>query len=126
MPAGDGTGPDGMGPMTGRNMGYCAGFNNPGFTKPGRGAGFGNRRGGRPRFGRRNRRRVTYVPVNNNPNNPNFNNNQGYAPVNRQPSREEELNYLENTAEDLKSKLNTVMERIDELKKEAENEQNNE
>ena len=32
MPRGDGTGPAGMGPMTGRAAGYCAGFNAPGFA----------------------------------------------------------------------------------------------
>ncbi len=31
MPRGDGTGPAGQGPMTGRGMGYCAGYNAPGF-----------------------------------------------------------------------------------------------
>ena len=30
MPGGDGTGPMGMGPMTGRGAGYCAGFAAPG------------------------------------------------------------------------------------------------
>ena len=30
MPRGDRTGPDGMGPMTGRRMGYCAGYDMPG------------------------------------------------------------------------------------------------
>jgi len=34
MPFGDGTGPRGMGPMTGRGAGYCAGFSQPGFTNP--------------------------------------------------------------------------------------------
>jgi len=48
MPFGDGTGPRGMGPMTGRRAGYCAGFSQPGFTNPlpGRewfGFGFGRR-----------------------------------------------------------------------------------
>ncbi|UCH14781.1 MAG: DUF5320 domain-containing protein [Bacteroidales bacterium] len=28
MPGGDKTGPDGQGPMTGRKMGYCAGYSN--------------------------------------------------------------------------------------------------
>jgi hypothetical protein len=46
MPQGDGTGPMGQGPMTGRGMGYCAGFNMPGFAN----AGFG--RGLRRGFGR--------------------------------------------------------------------------
>ena len=31
MPRGDGTGPGGMGPMTGRAAGYCAGYNMPGY-----------------------------------------------------------------------------------------------
>ena len=34
MPGGDGTGPAGMGPMTGRGAGYCAGYTVPGFAKP--------------------------------------------------------------------------------------------
>ena len=34
MPRGDGTGPAGMGPMTGRAAGYCAGYGVPGFMNP--------------------------------------------------------------------------------------------
>ena len=34
MPRGDGTGPLGFGPMTGRGMGYCAGFPVPGYMAP--------------------------------------------------------------------------------------------
>jgi len=34
MPLGDGTGPMGMGPMTGRAAGYCAGFGVPGYMNP--------------------------------------------------------------------------------------------
>lgn len=34
MPAGDGTGPLGLGPMTGRAAGYCAGFPVPGYLSP--------------------------------------------------------------------------------------------
>jgi hypothetical protein len=61
MPFGDGTGPRGLGPMTGRGAGYCAGFGMPGFYNPmpggyggygfglgrgwGRGRGFGIGRG---------------------------------------------------------------------------------
>jgi hypothetical protein len=43
MPFGDGTGPMGLGPMTGRGAGFCAGFGMPGFTNliPGRRFGFG-------------------------------------------------------------------------------------
>lgn len=47
MPGGDRTGPAGMGPMTGRAAGYCAGYSMPGFANaiPGRGFGFGRGRG---------------------------------------------------------------------------------
>lgn len=53
MPRGDGTGPAGLGPLTGRRAGYCAGYPVPGYANPyprggrrfaqgwGRGAGFG-------------------------------------------------------------------------------------
>jgi len=47
MPGGDGTGPGGMGPMTGRAAGFCAGFPVPGYANPvgGRGMGMGWGRG---------------------------------------------------------------------------------
>ena len=53
MPFGDGTGPAGLGPMTGRAAGFCAGFGVPGYMNPvaGRagfyGAGYGMPYGGR-------------------------------------------------------------------------------
>ena len=49
MPRGDGTGPAGMGPMTGRAAGYCAGYQVPGYMNPvgGRGYGGWGRGGGR-------------------------------------------------------------------------------
>ena len=34
MPFGDGTGPRGLGPMTGRGAGFCTGFGKPGFASP--------------------------------------------------------------------------------------------
>ena len=49
MPGGDGTGPAGLGPMTGRAAGHCAGLAVPGFMNaiPGRGfPGWGRGRGG--------------------------------------------------------------------------------
>jgi len=51
MPRGDGTGPAGLGPMTGRAAGYCAGYPVPGYMNPVglRGAGFWPRP--RPYFG---------------------------------------------------------------------------
>ena len=65
MPFGDGTGPAGMGPMTGRAAGYCAGYGVPGYMNSyaggrgsgwGRGLGFGRGRG----YGRGMRRRGFY------------------------------------------------------------------
>ncbi|MFO7733995.1 MAG: DUF5320 domain-containing protein [Candidatus Aminicenantes bacterium] len=41
MPAGDRTGPWGMGPRTGRGMGYCSGTAQPGYRTAGPGLGFG-------------------------------------------------------------------------------------
>lgn len=54
MPRGNGTGPAGNGPMTGRAMGVCAGFGLPGYANPGsgQGRGMGLGRGGRMGRGR--------------------------------------------------------------------------
>ncbi len=68
MPRGDRTGPNGMGPMTGRAMGYCAGFNSPGFTNPGGGRGMGmgmGRGGGRGMGFRRGYGNAAYPPATN-------------------------------------------------------------
>lgn len=54
MPRGDRTGPWGMGPMTGRAAGYCAGYPVPGFMNP-YGGRFGAGRGGFPYGGGRGR-----------------------------------------------------------------------
>jgi len=76
MPLGDGTGPMGLGPMTGRAVGYCAGYALPGYANPFGGkasyGGFGRGwaanqyrafgRGRAPGFGRgRGRRRWGYT-----------------------------------------------------------------
>lgn len=47
MPFGDGTGPAGTGSMTGRGLGYCAGFGAPGYMNPGFGRGWWGGGGGR-------------------------------------------------------------------------------
>ena len=61
MPWGDGTGPAGYGPMTGRAAGFCAGYSVPGYANPipGRGFGFWGRGGG---WGRRNWFYATGMP----------------------------------------------------------------
>ena len=43
MPRGNGTGPLGMGSMTGRAAGYCAGYPVPGYMNPVAGGRFGVR-----------------------------------------------------------------------------------
>lgn len=40
MPGGDGTGPAGAGPMTGRGAGFCAGYPVPGYMNPVGGRGY--------------------------------------------------------------------------------------
>ena len=52
MPAGNGTGPFGGGPMTGRAAGYCAGYSVPGYMNPIPGRGYGYGYGGGYGFGR--------------------------------------------------------------------------
>lgn len=106
MPRGDRTGPNGMGPMTGRGAGFCAGSSVPGYANAvcggrrlggfGRGAGLG--RG----FGR------------------------GFAGVAAgmfggtafaTPSPEQELSGLKSQAEYLEGALNDIKSRIKELDK---------
>ncbi len=45
MPRGDRTGPEGKGSRTGRRMGFCSGYDTPGFMNVGFGQGFGAGRG---------------------------------------------------------------------------------
>ena len=66
MPGGDGTGPTGMGAMTGRAAGFCTGYAMPGYMNPAGGRGLGG--WGRGSFGRgggrgwRNRFYATGLP----------------------------------------------------------------
>ena len=57
MPRGDGTGPAGMGPMTGRAAGFCAGYPAAGYMNPVGGRGYW----GRGRGGGRGRRNWFYA-----------------------------------------------------------------
>ena len=121
MPRGDKTGPRGMGPMTGRGAGLCAGFAMPGYENPlpgrGFGMGFGRGRGawsrgfggggrgwrnmfcatGQPgwmRFG------VTATPV-----------------ANSDPEMEKQA--LKNQANYLQSELDSIRKRLDEVEKDS-------
>ena len=101
MPGGDRTGPRGLGPMTGRRGGYCAGYELPGFANPvpGYGMRFGGRGGG---HGWRNRFYATGLP---------FWARGGAVP----PAAGQELAGLKNEAELLKEQLEAINRRIVEL-----------
>ena len=112
MPGGDGTGPAGHGPMTGRAAGFCAGYQIPGYANP-RGFGYGRKigygRGLGRGFGRGywGRGRGFWL--------------RGYSPgpyYSPALTREEEKTYLENTVKDLEEEISAIRERIDEISKE--------
>lgn len=113
MPAGDGTGPLGLGPRTGRAAGYCAGFPSPGFMNPlgGRlGLGLGRGRGMGRGFGFRayGYRRFFNLPYS--PYLPNY--GAGYA-----YSAADELNYLKQSKRNLEAQLNDINQRIEKAEK---------
>ena len=115
MPGGDGTGPAGLGSMTGRGAGYCAGYEAPGFTSA-RGLWYGGRGGGH--WGRRNWFYATGLtgwqrPAYGYPGAPY---GMPYAtPFAPTPTREQELNVLKGQAEDLKDALDGIKKRIEEI-----------
>ena len=122
MPAGDGTGPMGMGPMTGRGAGYCAGYGAPGYANPipGRGFGMGRGRGGGGRGWRHQYyatglpgwARFGYAPAWGAPP------PAAYGPYAAPPTREQEAEFLKTQAEWLKEQLDAISQRITELEQE--------
>ena len=125
MPGGDGTGPMGMGPMTGRAAGYCAGYPVPGFMNPTPGGGFGGmgRGWGRGRgFGRGGGWRAgygaaAYGPYAGAPYTPAFG---PYAATPYAPAMppESELDALKTQADYFTKALDEIRKRIDELQAE--------
>jgi hypothetical protein len=121
MPGGDGTGPAGLGSMTGRAAGFCAGYPVPGYMNPAGGRGYwGWGRGGG--WGRRNWFRATGLPgwaragyglpawggaVN-----PNA---YGAAPFAPGLTAQQELDSLKGQAEYLEDSLDGIKKRIEEL-----------
>ncbi len=104
MPRGDRTGPGGMGPMTGRAAGFCAGFSVPGFANSASGyGGFGLGRG----FGRGLGRGRRFGAV--------ANQYVGGAVFDASP--QQELDGLKNQATYLEGTLNEIKNRIEELEK---------
>jgi len=128
MPRGDGTGPGGMGPMTGRAAGYCAGYSVPGYMNPygGRYAGGGRSFGGG--FGRgrgyRNQYYATGLPgwARYNMGLPAWGGVGGYPyqgdPFEPDLEPEKEKEILKSHSEALKKQLDEIQARIGELSKE--------
>ena len=114
MPGGDRTGPRGMGPMTGRAAGYCAGYGMPGYTNPIAGRGFGGWGGGR---GWRHRFYATGVPGWAAGWGAGF--PQGVAPGPWAPSPEDEVKMLQNEAKGMEQALGEIRKRIEELEAEG-------
>ncbi|SHF61037.1 hypothetical protein SAMN02746089_02243 [Caldanaerobius fijiensis DSM 17918] len=103
MPRGDGTGPLGLGPMTGRAAGFCAGFTVPGFMNPGIGyyRGFGRGRGFRWRY------YYTGVPGWARYGYPVY--GQVYAPqINEKEFLTEQAKFLENQLQEIKERLKAL------------------
>lgn len=99
MPGGDGTGPLGSGPMTGRGLGYCSGYTRPGYINPRFGRGwFGRGRGWVRGFYSR----------------PTLGFWQNNYPT--QISSDEEVDVLKAEAESLKEELKNIETRIQEIK----------
>lgn len=107
MPRGDRTGPAGMGPMTGRAAGYCAGYGVPGYANPvgGRGFGFWGGGGGR---GWRNWYYATGLPF--------WARGAWAAPYpGAAPTREQQVAALKEQQEALKATLDELEQRIRDL-----------
>ena len=108
MPRGDRTGPRGMGPMTGRGMGYCAGAGAPGYANLGFGRGFGGGRGWRHQYyatGVPGWARYGYAPA------------WGYGLYGQPMPEAQETELLKNQAQALKRELDAIAQRLEELEK---------
>jgi len=123
MPRGDGTGPIGLGPMTGRAAGYCAGFGVPGYANPipgagyfGKGRAFFGRGGGRGR-GFRHWYWATGLPgwLRAGYGYPAF--GVGVNPYAPEITPKQEADILKNEAEVLKEQLEDIQSRIETLEK---------
>ncbi len=109
MPSGDRTGPMGQGSRTGRMLGYCSGYDAPGFAsniggRIGRAFGFGRGRGrGRGYgFGWRNTAPTDYVEPR-------------QSSAKPEASREEQISMLKAQAESLSKTLKDIEKRLNDL-----------
>ena len=127
MPRGDRTGPGGLGPRTGRGLGFCAGYDTPGYTKGpgmglgrgwGRGIGYGRglawrRGGGRGYGGYGGYSAPVYAPVMGAP--------PAYIPSATPETQvsmlKQEKQYLESEIENIKGALDDISKKLLELEK---------
>ena len=122
MPRGDGTGPAGMGPRTGRAAGFCADYPEPGHMSPTGGRGFGGR--GRGFWGRgrgrgwRNRFYATGLPGWARAGQPAWA-DVSYAPGMPTARPEQELTGLKQQAEYCENTLDRINKRIEQLETES-------
>jgi hypothetical protein len=118
MPRGDRTGPWGEGPMTGRGLGFCSGYDRPGFMNPapgfgfrrgfGRGRGFGRARGFGRGWGRGFGWNYPYpVPTQ----------SMSVAQFQPQLTKEQEIQFLEQEVKALEDELALIRKRLEELRK---------
>lgn len=126
MPRGDRTGPSGMGPMTGRSAGFCAGGRQPGYMSAPAGRGIGrDRRSGFGRsfgMGRGFGGRGAF-PGPQNYGYAQYSTPTGFAPWGAPlsaPSAEDEVEMLKAQAGDLEHSLEDILRRISELEEEKE------
>lgn len=114
MPRGDGTGPAGMGPMTGRAAGYCAGFAAPGYANSASRLGLASRRGrgaGRSRgLTRTARMQIPVRPVA-----PQGGPQQGPVQQRENLSRDQRIQALENQLAALEEQLGRLKDEISRL-----------
>lgn len=126
MPFGDGTGPAGLGAMTGRAAGFCADYGVPGYMNPALGRGFWPH-GGRGWFGRGRGHRNWYFAT-------------GLTGWQRtamglpgaygfaapfptyQPTSEQEITALRNQVKFMEDSIKQAQDRIQELEREKEEE----
>src|SRR4030042_2727579 len=112
MPSGDRTGPMGQGPRTGRALGFCSGYDSPGYTKGfgggmGRGFGFGRGMGRGRGFGIGRFFGWPYTGS--------FQEFPGMQPV----SEDDGIKMLKSQAESLKRTQKDIEKRLSELGKES-------
>lgn len=102
MPYGDGTGPMGLGPMSGRRAGYCGGFHMPGFMNnivPRRGYNYGSMHGYWRGYWH-------HGPI--------FADSDTY-PIRREFTKDEQKKILEEELKDLEMEKENILKRLKEL-----------